>query len=387
MNDNIELEDFSRDVVVIPKAIPQNLEKVKDIKQKKKKDAIFVTENFLILLRCCFGLYGSFVMFDVYRTSKKTPELEQITQISLQSTIIIWFSIIITCLCLIIHSIIGIINHICNKIIDKNKIKNVAFTFDIVSIWFPLLISCPLLAFTICKIVVGCIIPIKYNMFEVNTNNLLFNSVLSISLLSTFVIVTFIIQIPILYGHLSLGTGISKKLSILNYCLAFIGCITIASASSLYTFYNNSVVNTMLNNDLKSQVILYYQITVGASISSGITALLIGLLGFISAAICSKILIFVTSIITFYSLFIFIWSCSLAWFGNKLINLFCTVENIIPNIRTEFYNDLIVFRNSCNTKINFYIVAATIIIQLVLAIVCVIYGIVILTNKILWNKK
>ena len=195
MNDNIELEDFSRDVV-IPKVTPQNFEEVKDIKQRKKKrDAIFIIENLFILIRCFFGLYGSFVMFDVYRDSRKIPKLGQIAQISLQSTIIIWFSIVITCVSLIIHSIMGIINHVFNEIIDKNSIKNIALTFDILSIWFPLLISCPLLAFTICRVVVGCIIPIKYNIFEINTNNLLFNSVLSTSLLGTFVIITFIIHI------------------------------------------------------------------------------------------------------------------------------------------------------------------------------------------------
>ncbi|KAH7649247.1 membrane associated protein [Cryptosporidium bovis] len=343
---------------------------------RKKETILLIFENLLLLSCFIIGIYILLLFIDylsflggnyIFEDVKKT------VNISNNLTIFLVFMLGLRVLIVFAFFVLYTLNKSKVKIkwLKVTKTKVLVEQFEI---WLSTFITLPVTIISLTKLMVKC----KFKLSELGTNlevleasDKLSNVLLYYYL---FLIFNLLIEFPIIRRHYSGNLGVSKKIGMLDYAISYIGNASLVASIVLYCFSYKYSDNTKSDPDLSSQVTYYYVTIVGVGVQSGIIAIIIGILGYIASILCSKMLILVSLIVKFYSVFVFSWSCSLIWFGRHLLELFCNIDLISPNLTSFPLEDKLAFNNACYTKPNFFLLSAFTIIQLILSILTLIHN-------------
>ncbi|KAK6589731.1 membrane associated protein [Cryptosporidium xiaoi] len=343
---------------------------------RKKETILLIFENLLLLSCFIIGIYILLLFIDYLSflgDSYIFDDVKKTVNISNNLTIFLVLMLGLRILIVFAFFVLYILNKSKVKInwLKVTKTKVLVEQFEI---WLSTFIALPITIISLTKLMVKC----KFELSELVTNlevleagDKLSNILLYYYL---FLIFNLLIELPIIRRHYSGNIGVSKKIGMLDYAISYIGNASLVASIVLYCFSYKYSDNTKSDPDLRSQVTYYYVTIVGVGVQSGIIAIIIGILGYIASILCSKMLILISLIVKFYSVFVFSWSCSLIWFGKHLLELFCNIDLISPNLTSFPLEDKLAFNNACYTKPNFFLVSAFTIIQLTLSILTLIHN-------------
>ncbi|EAK89314.1 membrane associated protein with 8 transmembrane domains [Cryptosporidium parvum Iowa II] len=362
-----------------------------------KKEAIFLFAEYLLLISSIIlGIYITYQEYELEKFLKNKNGFEKTANYVKQANIMTIITTTVMATQLIINCIFGILFILFKQgIIVRwiNIFKSKLF-IDQVFIWQSPFISLPIIITAMVKLMVNCrsnleeIMVLRESTLIIETSNFALNKLYfiiiyySVYLSTNFVMELFVVRRQYLGNFIQ-----SQRLGILDYSIAYIGNAALVASLILYFFKFRYSSSAESNIDLKSQVDYYYRTVLAAATHSGLIAILVGILGYIASLSCSKMLILISLIVKFYSTFVFSWSCSLVWFGNHLLKLFCNVDSIAPNLYSLPTQDYLAFKNACFTRPNFYMITVLVIIQLTLSIFTLVLNFQFLISKKIWKSE
>ncbi|KAL3126305.1 Uncharacterized protein GY17_00002828 [Cryptosporidium hominis] len=362
-----------------------------------KKEAIFLIAEYLLLISSIIlGIYIAYQEYELEKFLKNKNGFEKTANYVKQANIMTIITTTVMATQLIINCIFGILFILFKQgIIVRwiNIFKSKLF-IDQVFIWQSPFISLPIIITAMVKLMVNFrsnleeIMVLQESTLIIETSNFALNKLYfiiiyySVYLSTNFIVELFVVRRQYLGNFIQ-----SQRLGILDYSIAYIGNAALVASLILYFFKFRYSSSAESNIDLKSQVDYYYRTVLAAATHSGLIAISVGILGYIASLSCSKMLILISLIVKFYSTFVFSWSCSLVWFGNHLLKLFCNIDSIAPNLYSLPTQDYLAFKNACFTRPNFYMITVLVIIQLTLSIFTLVLNFQFLISKKIWKSE
>ncbi|OII72574.1 uncharacterized protein cubi_03310 [Cryptosporidium ubiquitum] len=378
--------------------IKSNISSVEYIRQysDKKKGLFLLAEYFLLISCISLGIYIIYQEHELIKYLKNKKDFEQTANYISQAKIMTIIITLVVGLQLITNCVFGILFILFKRgIIVKwlNIFKSKLF-IDQVFIWQSPFISLPIIITAMVKLMVNCrsqledIISFQGSSSNIEISNFVLNKLtLIIIYFSVYLTTNFIMELFVVRRQYLGNTIQSQRLGILDYSIAYIGNAALVASLILYCFRFRYSDSEEINIDLKSQVDYYYRTILVAAAHSGLIAISLGILGYIASLSCSKMLILISLIVKFYSTFVFSWSCSLVWFGNQLLKLFCNIDSISLNLNSLPKQDYMAFKNACFTRPNFYMITALVATQLSLSIFTLIFNFLFLISKKIWKSE
>lgn len=377
--------------------VKSNISSVEFIRQyNDKKKGLFLLAEYLLLISCIsLGIYIIYQEHELRNYLQSKNGFERTANFVSQAKIMTTIVTVVNGVQLITNCIFGILFILFRRgVIVKwiNIFKSKLF-IDQIFIWQSPFISLPIIIITMVKLMVNCrsqlkdIILLQGSNFTIETSNFVLNKLSYIIIyLSIYLITNFIMELFVVRRQY-LGNSVqSQRLGILDYSIAYIGNAALVASLILFCFRFRYSDSAESNIDLKSQVDYYYRTLLVAAAHSGLIAIFIGIFGYIASLSCSKMLILISLIVKFYSAFIFSWSCSLVWFGNQLLKLFCNIDSISQNLYSLPTQDYMAFKNACFTRPNFYMITVLVAIQLSLSIFSLVLNFIFLISKKIWKS-
>ncbi|KAH8584611.1 membrane associated with 8 transmembrane domains [Cryptosporidium sp. chipmunk genotype I] len=362
-----------------------------------KKEAIFLVAEYLLLISSItLGVYIIYQEYELADYLKSNDGFEKVVNFVNQANIMTIITTIVMVAQLIINCIFGILFILFKQgiIVKWVKIFKSKLFIDQVFIWQSPFISLPIIITAMVKLMVNCrsnleeIKVLQESSLIIETSNFALNKLsfiiiyYSVYLSTNFIMELFVVRRQYLGNFIQ-----SQRLGILDYSIAYIGNAALVASLILYCFRFRYSSSAESNIDLKSQVDYYYRTILAAAVHSGLIAILLGILGYIASLSCSKMLILISLIVKFYSTFVFSWSCSLVWFGNQLLKLFCNIDSVSPNLYSLPTQDYLAFKNACFTRPNFYMITVLVIIQLSLSAITLVLNFLFLISKKIWSSE
>ncbi|KAH8741978.1 membrane associated protein [Cryptosporidium ryanae] len=360
------------------KKITKDLVKNNNENKNSKEKILLVLENLLLLTCFTIGIYVVSLFINYLSFLGNNYNFKDVKGTSLISNYLTIFVVSILGLRILVNLGFFVLYtlHKMKIKIKWVKICKTKLLTEQLGMLFSVFITLPVIVISLTKLMVEC----KFELSELGNNievleagdklsNILFYYYL-------FLALNLLTELPIIRRHHSGNLRISKRIGMLDYTMSYIGNASLVASIVLYCFSYKYSDSKKSDPDLRSQVTYYYVTIVGVGVQSGIIAIIVGILGYIASILCSKMLILIALIVKFYSVFVFSWSCSLIWFGKHLLELFCNINLISPNLTSFPLQDKMAFNNACYTKPNFFLLSAFVIIQLTLSILTLIHNFV-----------
>lgn len=379
-------------------SIKSNISSIEFVRLYADKKGLFLAAEYILLISCiAIGSYLVYQEHELVRYLQDKKGFEKTVTLVGQAQIMTILVTLVMGLRLLTNCIFGLLFILFKRGVIVNWInvfKSKLF-IDQIFIWQSPFISLPIIIIALIRLMVNCkshLEEIKLlqgsSSFDIEVSDLALNKLSFIIIYHSVYLPTNFIMEQLVVRRQYLGNVIqSQRLGILDYSIAYIGNAAFVASLVLYFFRFRYSDSAESNIDLRSQVDYYYKTVLVAAAHSGIISVFLGILGYIASLSCSKMLILISLIVKFYSAFIFSWSCSLVWFGNQLLKLFCNIDSISQNITSLPSQDYLAFKNACFTRPNFYLVTVLVIIQLSLSIITLLLNFLFLINKKIWKTE
>ncbi|KAJ1611310.1 putative membrane associated protein [Cryptosporidium canis] len=379
-------------------SVKSNISSMEFIRQyADRKEGLFLAAEYLLLVSCIsIGAYIVYQEDELTSYLQNKSGFEVTRDLINQAKIMTVFVTLVMGVRLLTNLTFGILFILFKRgIIVKwiNVFKSKLF-IDQVFIWQSPFISLPIIVIALVRLMVNCksqleeIRSLQRSSLDVEISNFSLHRLLFLIIYYSVYLLTNFIMEQLVVRRQYLGNVIqSQRLGILDYSIAYIGNAALVASLILYFFRFRYTDDAESNIDLRSQIEYYYKTILAAAAHSGLISVFLGILGYIASLSCSKMLILISLIVKFYSAFVFSWSCSLVWFGNQLLKLFCNIDSISQNLYSLPLQDYMAFKSACFTRPNFYLVTVLVIIQLSLSIFTLILNFLFLINKRIWKTE
>lgn len=379
-------------------SVKSNISSIEFVRLYADKKGIFLATECLLLVSCiAIGVYIVYQEHELARYLQNKKGFEKTTVLVGQTKIMMILVTLVMGVRLLVNCIFGLLFILFKRGVIVNWInvfKSKLF-IDQIFIWQSPFISLPIIIIALVKLMVNCKSQLEeikllqgLSSFDIEVSSFALNKLSLIIIYYSVYLPTSFIMEQFVVRRQYLGNVIqSQRLGILDYSIAYIGNAAFTASLVLYFFRFRYSDSAESNIDLRSQVEYYYKTVLIAAAHSGVISVFLGILGYIASLSCSKMLILISLIVKFYSTFVFSWSCSLVWFGNQLLKLFCNIDSISPNLYTLPIQDYVAFKNACFTRPNFYLVTVLVIIQLSLSIFTLVLNFLFLINKKIWKTE